>query len=375
MENKAEQYFPTYKLYERDVVLIEFEEAQKIANGQTKVYGQLTNILLAIVTILIPLFFEPDKTENTIGIINANAILIASIIFLSGALLLRYFVELQKQITINARKVITLRTLLGLDYGAIHLTLPNWRVEGASNPFAIRYFNGWLRFESTPFWVLLVGVNTIWWLASKEKSPILLQILNYEITLTFFIGNIIICTTYLYLFRSNLNDKHETNYLNIVKLMCKVFRLKLLENFEYILYRAKLAYIELDRLQINYEPLKKHLIEIEDRDFYKNNGVSYKSLLRATISQIPIFRKKFKYIESGGSTITMQLVRTLFIPSNQNRFKRKIFEVLLTKWITFQFTKDEIIKLYIASVRYERGVIGLTNAIKYFLSERFDPRN
>lgn len=148
--------------------------------------------------------------------------------------------------------------------------------------------------------------------------------------------------------------------------MCKVFRLKLLENFEYVLYRAKLAYIELDRLQINYEPLKKHLIEIEDRDFYKNNGVSYKSLLRATISQMPIFRKKFKYIESGGSTITMQLVRTLFIPSNQNRFKRKIFEVLLTKWITFQFTKDEIIKLYIASVRYERGVIGLTNAIKYF---------
>lgn len=101
MENKAEQYFPTYKLYERDVALIEFEEAQKIANGQTKVYGQLTNILLAIVTLLIPLFFEPDKTENTIGIINANAILIAAIIFLSGALLLRYFVELQKQITIK----------------------------------------------------------------------------------------------------------------------------------------------------------------------------------------------------------------------------------------------------------------------------------
>lgn len=49
MDSKAEQYYPTYtfKPENRDVVLLGFEEAQKIANGQTKVYGQVTNILLA----------------------------------------------------------------------------------------------------------------------------------------------------------------------------------------------------------------------------------------------------------------------------------------------------------------------------------------
>jgi penicillin-binding protein 1A len=63
LDSKAEQYYPTYtfKPENRDVVLLEFEEAQKIANGQTKVYGQVTNILLAVVTVLIPLFLIKTK--------------------------------------------------------------------------------------------------------------------------------------------------------------------------------------------------------------------------------------------------------------------------------------------------------------------------
>lgn len=58
MEKKAEQYYPTYvfKAENRDIVLLEFEEAQKIANTQTKVYGQVANVLIAVITILIPFF-------------------------------------------------------------------------------------------------------------------------------------------------------------------------------------------------------------------------------------------------------------------------------------------------------------------------------
>lgn len=156
MDEKAEQYYPTYsfKKENRDIVLLEFEEAQKIANSQTKVYGQVANVLIAVITILIPFFFDSDKvkSEQTLNIIKANALLFAIILIAFGGILLRYFVELQKQITINARKAVTLRAMLGLDYGTIHLTLPNWRVEGASNPFAIKYFTGWLRFQSIPFW-------------------------------------------------------------------------------------------------------------------------------------------------------------------------------------------------------------------------------
>jgi penicillin-binding protein 1A len=62
----------------------------------------------------------------------------------------------------------------------------------------------------------------------------------------------------------------------------------------------------------------------------------------------------------------MQLSRSLFIPSNQNKYRRKIIELLLSLWLNKQFSKDEILKIYIASVRFEKGVMGLAQAIKYF---------
>ena len=370
MDSKAEQYYPTYtfKPENRDVVLLEFEEAQKIANGQTKVYGQVTNILLAVVTILIPLFFNQDKeTNQTFNFVKENALFFSTIIFLFGALLLRYFVDLQKQITINGRKAVTLRTMLGLDYGHIHLTLPNWRVEGATNPFAIKYFNGWLMFQSMPFWVLTIGVNAIWWLTTNDRPAYPISINNIEIiNIPWLTGNIVITIAYLYIFRRNLNDTHETSFLNIGRFLAKLIRFKLIENFEYTIYRAKLEVVEMSRLNVNFENLRSILVDIEDKSFFTNKGVSIKAIIRGSISQVKVLRKAFRLLESGGSTITMQLARTLFIPSNQNKYLRKLFEIWIALWLQRKFTKQEILNLYIVSVRYDYGVMGLSKAIKHF---------
>jgi penicillin-binding protein 1A len=374
MDTKAEQYYPTYKAENRDILLLEFEEAQKIANGQTKVYGQVTNILLAISTFAFTFLLNKDatKTNEALTLVFSNSILFSIILFVFGGILLRYFVDVQKQITINARKVVTLRTLLGLDYGHIHLTLPNWRVEGATNPFVIKYFNGWLNFKTMPFWLLTITVNVVWWLTTKDKSAFSFHLLTYQITLNWYWGYAIIILTYLFVFRRNLNDRHETVYLNFVKIICSILRIKLVDNFEYILYRAKLSYLELDRLKVNYEKLNKILVDIEDNDFNSNIGISSKSLLRGFLSRFKFFRKKYGYIEHGGSTITMQLTRSLFIPSNQNKYLRKISELLLSLWLNKQFTKNEILKLYVTSVRYERGILGLSNAIKHFFGDLKD---
>jgi penicillin-binding protein 1A len=376
MDTKAEQYYPTYtyNLDHRDVLLIEFEEAQKIANGQTKVYGQVTNILLAIATFAFTfLLNQEDKTPNkALTLVFSNEIIFSVILFLFGAILLRYFVDLQKQITVNARKVVTLRTLLGLDYGHIHLTLPNWRVEGATNPFLIKYFNGWLNFKTMPFWLLTITVNAIWWFTTKEKNLINLTLWTYQFELSWNLGNIVIALTYLFIFRRNLYDRHETTYLNFVQIFCSILRVKLVDNFEYIIYMAKLSHLELDRLKVNYEILKTILVDIEDKDFNSNSGISFKSLIRGFLSRFGSLRKRYGYIQHGGSTITMQLTRSLFIPSNQNKYLRKISELLLSLWLNGQFSKDEILKLYVASVRYERGVLGLSNSIKYFFGELKD---
>ena len=371
LESNAEQYYPTYKAEHRDVLLIEFEEAQKIANGQTKVYGQVTNILLAVATFAFTFLLDQDdkKTSKVLTLLLSNSILFSIIMFSFGAILLRYFVDLQKQITINARKVVTLRTLLGLDYGHIHLTLPNWRVEGATNPFVIKYFNGWLNFKTMPFWVLTITVNALWWLTTKNLPALSFQIWTRNILLHWLVGNVVISLTYLWVFRRNLNDRHETTYLNFVEIFCSVFRVKLVDNFEYIIYRAKLSYLELDRLKVNYEKLTKILVEIEDNDFHSNIGISFKSLLRGFLSRFKFIRKKTGYIQHGGSTITMQLARSLFIPSNQNKYLRKVTELMLSLWLNRQFSKAEILKLYVASVRYERGVLGLSNSIKHFFGD------
>lgn len=374
MENKAEQYFPTYNSKERDILLLEFEEANKIANSQTKIYGQMASLLIALITIIITLFLniENENSKYSSQILKEYASTISVILFVFGAFLLRYFVDLQKQITINARKVVTLRVMLGLDYGSIQLTLPNWRVEGATNPFSIKYFTGWFTFRSSPFWVLLIGINTIWWFSIKNESPLFL-IGNLYFHLGW--GHLFISIIYLYLFRTNLNDRHETNWLNIKKFIAtNILGVKLVPNFEYVLYRAKLSFIELDRLRVDYSKMKDILIQVEDKNFLKNKGVSYKSLFRGILSQFKFFRKKYGYIKSGGSTITMQLARSLFIPTTSDKTSRKIVEILLAYWINKQFSKDEIFKLYITSVQYEKRILGLANAIKYFFSDKIIDR-
>lgn len=371
METKAEQYYPTYKSQERDVLLIEFEEAQKIANSQSSIYGQVTNILLALATVTVTFLLDAgaEKKKVAQSLFHSNAILFPAILFFFGAILLRYFVDLQKQITVNARKVVTLRTLLGLDYGHIHLTLPNWSVEGATNPFAIKYFYGWFNFKSMPFWLVTITVNTIWFISTQNQTPLMIVWCGENYYINWSAGCILITIAYFCIFRIFLYDRHETFYLNFAKFLCSIFRIKLLDNFEYILYRAKLSYLELDRLNINYLKLKEVLVEIEENRFHNGRGFSSRALLRGLLSRFAYFRKKYGYIPNGGSTITMQLVRSLFIPSQQNKYLRKIGEIVLSIWINQQFTKDEILKLYIASVRYERGIYGLSNASKYFFGK------
>src|SRR5699024_5712025 len=114
-----QQYYPTYNYKKRDVVLSEFEEAQKIANTQSKLYGQLANILIAFVTIGITLLLKTSEksTNQAILIIKDNVIIFNVFFGIIGLVILRYFIELQRSIVINSRKVITLRRMLGLEYG------------------------------------------------------------------------------------------------------------------------------------------------------------------------------------------------------------------------------------------------------------------
>ncbi len=368
---RTQQYYPTYKFKNRDVVLSEFEEAQKIANTQNRLYHQLANLLLAFITFTFSWFIGNSGENNQVqNFFSKDASSLSLIIFFLAVIsisyfILRYFIEVQKTIVLNSRKVITLRRMLGLDYGRLQLTLPNRRVEGASDPFEIKLFPNLLDFKSSPFWIISI-TNIIIFYMTLDASNFDLHISHQILIL------LCIFLFFGFIFRYSLKEIHETPYLILVKFISNLIGLKLMNNFEYILFRTKLAAHEKNRLQYDTRNVAKILIRIEDSRFYKHYGIDWKSIIRSIfVLFLPDkIRKKKGYIKSGASTINMQLCRTLFIPSNQNKYKRKIIESLLAIWIGKVFTQEEIINFYLSSVRFENGIFGIISATKHFFPDK-----
>ena len=221
-----QQYYPTYNYKERDIVIAEFEEAQKIANTQSKLYGQLANFLIAFVTIGITLLLKTSETSTNQAIlfVKDNVLLFDMFIAAIAIVILRYFIEIQKTIVINCRKVITLRRMLGLDYGHLQLTIPNWRVEGATNPFVVKLFPGWFKFSSSPFWVVVLTLNVFWYLSIPS--------VNYHwVTAYWYIISSVITLIYAYNFRIQLKETHETFYLIVIKNISRILGYSELSSF------------------------------------------------------------------------------------------------------------------------------------------------
>src|SRR5690606_10515355 len=199
-------YYPLSKIDKdhRDIALIELENAQKASLSQSKVYTQFASVLIGLSTVILAVL-NLEKVDVK-GKINSDTLLIMTLVlYVMGLILLRYFVDLQKEITINSRKVVTLRSMLGLDYSSVQLTLPKDRVEGATNPFRIKLFNGWFKFQSSPVWILTFLIGLIWTLIfykidihSIKRNE--LFIIN-QIDLVWLSGLIVIITSYFLSYR------------------------------------------------------------------------------------------------------------------------------------------------------------------------------
>jgi len=103
-------------------------------------------------------------------------------------------------------------------------------------------------------------------------------------------------------------------------------------------------------------PLINAFTASEDADFYTHSGVDYKGLTRAVIQLILTGKKK-----QGGSTITMQVARN-FLLSNEKTYTRKIKEIMLAFQIEDEFTKNEIIELYLNKIYLGQRAYGIVAA-------------
>ena len=102
-------------------------------------------------------------------------------------------------------------------------------------------------------------------------------------------------------------------------------------------------------------------IAIEDRRFYNHPGFDPVGMMRAAAANMRAGR-----VVQGGSTLTQQLAKNLFLTPDQN-MRRKVQELMLAVWLEMKFTKKEILALYLNRVYFGAGAYGIEAASqRYF---------
>ncbi|ARU54876.1 penicillin-binding protein, 1A family [Oleiphilus messinensis] len=108
------------------------------------------------------------------------------------------------------------------------------------------------------------------------------------------------------------------------------------------------------------EQFKNAFIAAEDNQFYEHQGVSIKGLIRASLELVSTGS-----IQSGGSTITMQVAKNFFL-SRERTFTRKFNEILLALQIEQELTKDEILELYFNKIYFGNRAYGIEAAAQAY---------
>lgn len=110
-------------------------------------------------------------------------------------------------------------------------------------------------------------------------------------------------------------------------------------------------------------PLQWATIVSEDRKFYTHPGVDPKGIVRAVWACL----KARRYVQ-GGSTITMQLARNLYL-SPEKTINRKLKELLLSVQLERRFSKEELLELYLNIVCYGHGAYGVQAAAELYFGK------
>jgi penicillin-binding protein 1A len=118
------------------------------------------------------------------------------------------------------------------------------------------------------------------------------------------------------------------------------------------------------KLQDMPDSLIQAIIAIEDQRFYEHNGVDSRSIFRALISNL-----KRGEVAEGGSTITQQLVKNIFL-TNERTMDRKLREAALAYQVESRYSKDEIMELYLNTVYFGNGAYGVKVAADQFFGKK-----
>ena len=124
--------------------------------------------------------------------------------------------------------------------------------------------------------------------------------------------------------------------------------------------------VPLNRISPN---IKRALLAIEDSHFYYHQGVNLTGVGRAITTN---FRKGG--VSEGGSTITMQLIKNLFL-SQKRQFSRKLAEAVLSIRLEQIFRKDEILEMYLNQVYWGHNNYGVETAAQSYFNKHASELN
>lgn len=133
-------------------------------------------------------------------------------------------------------------------------------------------------------------------------------------------------------------------------------------NVKYLSYsnNKKQSYVKLNNISTY---IQKAFIAIEDKRFYNHHGIDIIRIGGALISNL-----KSHGISEGGSTITQQYVKTLFLNSEQT-WKRKVNEAMIAIKLESTYSKDEILEGYLNAIYFDHGIYGVEDACLFYFGK------
>ena len=133
------------------------------------------------------------------------------------------------------------------------------------------------------------------------------------------------------------------------------------------------ASLEIQKKSVSVNKLNSDTINAfiasEDRNFYKHKGLNYKRMVKALIKNVS--SRSFK---EGASTISQQLIKNTHLSSDKT-IKRKLNEIKLTKKLEKQYSKDEILEMYLNTIYFGHNCYGLQNAAEFYFNKKAENLN
>lgn len=128
------------------------------------------------------------------------------------------------------------------------------------------------------------------------------------------------------------------------------------------LYSQKGTYVKLSNISSS---VPDAVLSTEDRNFYHEHGFSVKGLGRAAFLLVKNKVLHRDYISGGGSTLTQQLVKNAFL-TQQQTFSRKAREIFIAIEVENQYSKNEILTMYLNNAYFGHGVWGVQDAARRY---------